>query len=93
MRTWKYLTMAMVLLLAGGIVLLFAGGPSLASAQQAQKSTEQGGVPVPETPNPGKQIQKPAAPAPQPPAPPASDEPAPDAPAPDDKYKEYETQC
>ncbi len=88
MRTRKYLTMALVLFLAGGIVLLFAGGPSLAGAQQAQKSTEQGGVPVPETPNPGTQIQNPAAPAPQPLVPPASDEPAPD-----DKYEEYECQC
>jgi hypothetical protein len=88
MRTRKYLTMALVLFLAGGIVLLFAGGPSLAGAQQTQKATEKGGVSAPETPNPGTQIQKPAALAPQPPVPPASDEPAPD-----DKYEEYECQC
>ena len=88
MRTRKYLTMALILLLAGGIVLLFAGGPSLAGAQQDQKATEEGGVPAPETPNPGTQIQNPAPPAPQPSVPPAPDEPAPD-----DKYKEYETQC
>ncbi len=88
MKTRKCLTMALVLSLAGGIVLLFAGGPSLAGAQQAQKATEKGRVPAPETPNPGTQIQDPAAPAPQPSVPPASD-----SPAPDDKYKEYETQC
>jgi len=79
MKTGKWSTGILVLSLAVGIVLLFAGAPSW-----AQQAPEKGGS-SPQNPNP--QIQNPGAPAPQPSAP------APEKGKDKEKGEEYETQC